>query len=75
MAAERGIEVSRIYMIGDNPTSDIGGANLKAKFNSENGKVEWKSIVVKTGVYNDTLNSNNASYIVYNLEKAFELIC
>jgi len=39
----------KVYMVGDNPTSDIRGAN---EFSSERG-VEWKSILVKTGVYRE----------------------
>ncbi|KAJ6446887.1 HAD-superfamily hydrolase, subfamily IIA, CECR5 [Purpureocillium lavendulum] len=37
----------RVYMIGDNPDSDIAGAN---GFKPEDG-TEWKSILVKTGVW------------------------
>ncbi|PGG95323.1 TIGR01456 family HAD hydrolase [Polytolypa hystricis UAMH7299] len=36
-----------VYMIGDNPESDIRGAN---SFNSETG-ADWASILVRTGVY------------------------
>jgi HAD superfamily hydrolase (TIGR01456 family) len=39
----------RVYMVGDNPESDIRGANT---FNSPRG-VEWKSILTRTGVYRD----------------------
>lgn len=35
-----------VYMIGDNPESDIKGAN-----EFENGVAEWKSVLVKTGVF------------------------
>ena len=34
-------EITRVYMIGDNPNSDIKGANSQG----------WISILVKTGVY------------------------
>lgn len=37
-----------IYMIGDNPESDIMGANL-ANVNSE--ELNWKSVLVESGVY------------------------
>lgn len=40
-------ELKTVYMVGDNPESDILGAN---DFKSPNG-VQWKSILVKTGVY------------------------
>lgn len=45
-----GTEVSplhRVFMVGDNPESDIRGAN---EFQSPNGTT-WNSILVKTGVY------------------------
>lgn len=40
-------ELKRVYMVGDNPLSDIAGANA---WNSEHG-IEWKSILVESGVY------------------------
>jgi HAD superfamily hydrolase (TIGR01456 family) len=42
-----GENVRTIYMIGDNPESDIAGANA---YKSECG-YQWKSILVETGVY------------------------
>jgi HAD superfamily hydrolase (TIGR01456 family) len=39
--------VKRVYMVGDNPESDIKGAN---DYRSPRG-VEWESILVKSGVY------------------------
>lgn len=42
--------IKRIYMIGDNPESDIRGAN---EFRSKEG-VEWISILVRTGVWKPT---------------------
>lgn len=39
--------LERVYMIGDNPESDIAGAN---QFRSEHG-TEWESVLVKTGVW------------------------
>jgi HAD superfamily hydrolase (TIGR01456 family) len=39
--------LKRVYMVGDNPESDIRGAN---QFQSHHG-TEWASILVKTGVY------------------------
>ncbi|KAK0633144.1 HAD-like domain-containing protein [Immersiella caudata] len=38
-----------VYMVGDNPDSDIAGAN---GFRSETG-TEWLSILVRTGVWSD----------------------
>ena len=39
--------LKRVYMVGDNPDSDIKGAN---DYRSERG-VEWISVLVETGVY------------------------
>lgn len=39
--------LERVYMVGDNPESDIAGAN---EYRSESG-TEWKSVLVKTGVW------------------------
>ena len=39
--------LKRVYMVGDNPESDILGAN---EFNSPAGSL-WQSILVKSGVY------------------------
>nr|POE49743.1 putative cdp-alcohol phosphatidyltransferase class-i family protein c22a12.08c [Quercus suber] len=39
----------RVYMVGDNPESDIRGAN---SYRSPHGS-RWESILVKTGVYQD----------------------
>ena len=40
-------ELKKVYMIGDNPESDIMGAN---NYRSPHG-TEWVSVLVKTGVY------------------------
>lgn len=40
-------ELDRVFMVGDNPESDIRGAN---DFQSPHG-TKWSSILVKTGVY------------------------
>ncbi|KAM3068439.1 hypothetical protein ACMFMG_009578 [Clarireedia jacksonii] len=39
--------LKRVFMVGDNPESDIRGAN---EFESAHG-TEWTSVLVKTGVY------------------------
>jgi len=39
--------LKRVFMVGDNPESDIRGAN---EFESPTG-TEWSSILIKTGVY------------------------
>lgn len=41
--------LKRVYMIGDNPESDIRGGNT---FQSPHG-AEWNTVLVKTGVYKD----------------------
>lgn len=41
--------LKRVYMIGDNPESDIRGAN---EFKSSLG-IEWISLLTRTGVYRD----------------------
>ncbi|TKA26028.1 hypothetical protein B0A50_05540 [Salinomyces thailandicus] len=44
----------RVYMVGDNPASDIRGANgYVSPFGSE-----WKSVLVKTGVYREGTSAN-----------------
>ncbi|RYP91068.1 hypothetical protein DL770_002813 [Monosporascus sp. CRB-9-2] len=40
-------KIETVFMVGDNPESDIAGAN---SFNSPSG-LEWKSVLVETGVY------------------------
>ena len=41
--------LKRVYMVGDNPDSDIRGANT---FDSQRG-IEWISLLTRTGVYQD----------------------
>ncbi|KAF3058111.1 putative CDP-alcohol phosphatidyltransferase class-I family protein C22A12.08c [Daldinia childiae] len=41
------LEIGTVYMIGDNPRSDIAGAN---DFESRCG-YKWKSVLVETGIY------------------------
>ncbi|KAH6665482.1 HAD-like domain-containing protein [Halenospora varia] len=43
------IRLERVFMVGDNPESDIRGAN---EYNSTHG-TEWTSVLVKTGVFRD----------------------
>ena len=42
-------KLRRVYMIGDNPESDIRGAN---EYKSALG-TQWTSVLVRSGVYND----------------------
>jgi HAD superfamily hydrolase (TIGR01456 family) len=59
-------EVSNFYMIGDNPSSDIKGAN-------DSG---WQSILVRTGLFKNGENSkeNPAKYVVQDFAEAVKLI-
>lgn len=41
------IPLRAIYMIGDNPASDIAGANGANK----NSSITWRSVLVESGVY------------------------
>lgn len=41
------MDLKKVYMIGDNPESDIMGAN---NYKSQR-KTEWVSVLVKTGVF------------------------
>ncbi|KAK7750413.1 hypothetical protein SLS62_007601 [Diatrype stigma] len=40
----------RVYMVGDNPESDIRGAN---DYRSRDGRTEWVSVLVRTGVWDE----------------------
>lgn len=44
---ERKRPISRVYMVGDNPLSDIRGAN---NYRSDRG-IDWVSVLVESGVY------------------------
>lgn len=53
------------YMVGDNPASDIAGANAHG----------WSSILVRTGVFHDTHGEKPAyqpTVIVDDVEKGVE---
>ncbi|RPB08758.1 HAD-superfamily hydrolase [Morchella conica CCBAS932] len=58
--------VRTVYMVGDNPASDIEGAN---RFKSDRG-VEWVSVLVKTGVWREGDNTNGAKSVVENVLEA-----
>lgn len=57
-SAEKCHPLKRVYMIGDNPESDIRGAN---DFNAEDG-TEWISILVRTGVWRQTATEKEPRY-------------
>ncbi|CAK7229939.1 hypothetical protein SBRCBS47491_007420 [Sporothrix bragantina] len=48
-----------VYMIGDNPESDIAGAN---QFCSAHG-TDWCSVLVETGVYDPALDKSSSDYL------------
>ena len=60
-------EISKFYMIGDNPNADIKGAN----------QAGWESILVRTGVFQGAENdpTNPAKYVVDDFYEAIKLIC
>lgn len=56
-------------MIGDNPDSDIDGANRRGD--------NWVSILVKTGVFDPKKENDErhpAKYVVEDMEEAVKLI-
>ncbi|KRX00687.1 HAD-like domain [Pseudocohnilembus persalinus] len=65
------IKFGNRYMIGDNPESDIQGANKLQ---------DWTTILVRTGVFQSHYEGQNdknypAKYVVDNFKQAVELIC
>ncbi|KAI2606092.1 HAD-superfamily hydrolase [Hypoxylon fragiforme] len=66
---EDGKKIDTVYMIGDNPESDIVGAN---SFQSPRG-IEWKSVLVHTGVYvPGTVPVHEPHYSVADVKEAVE---
>ena len=68
-ARQRNVEISNIYMLGDNPPGDIVGANL----------ANISSILVQSGVYTadkrSTLTGDSVpDFEVANMEEAVKLI-
>ena len=71
-AVKNDVTISNFYMIGDNASTDIAGANKKG----------WTSILVKTGIFDpnaatSTLGNdreNPATYVVEDFEEAIDLI-
>lgn len=61
-----------VYMVGDNPDSDIEGAN---SHQSPSG-VKWVSVLVRTGVFNDAMATNTRNrpkHIVQDVAEAVAL--
>jgi ribonucleotide monophosphatase NagD (HAD superfamily) len=60
-------EIGTFCMIGDNPESDIQGAN---NFVSKHG-YDWKSVLVESGVYvKGTIPSHTPTHIASNIKEA-----
>lgn len=60
--------LQRVFMVGDNPESDIRGAN---SYRSENGS-NWHSILVRTGVYRGGEPSWKPQTIEDDVQKAVQ---
>jgi len=54
------IRLERVFMVGDNPESDIRGAN---EFESPHG-TEWTSVLVKTGVFQEGTKPKYAPKVI-----------
>lgn len=59
-------ELKRVYMVGDNPASDIVGAN---GYRSPRG-TEWVSVLVRSGVFRQGDYDGDARMVVDNVEEA-----
>lgn len=57
-----------VYMVGDNPASDIVGANT---FKSTKG-IKWLSVLVKTGVYKEGAKTNLATAVAEDVLAAVQ---
>jgi ribonucleotide monophosphatase NagD (HAD superfamily) len=72
---ENGIEVTNFYMIGDNPLSDIdGGVKIGLQNEQVTGVNNWKTILVRSGVYREGDDTKGAHFIVDDMKAAYELI-
>lgn len=61
-------DLKTVYMVGDNPASDIRGAN---GFRSDKG-IKWISILVTTGVYKGGLHTGEAKQVAGDVLAAVE---
>ncbi|TPX70231.1 hypothetical protein SpCBS45565_g01853 [Spizellomyces sp. 'palustris'] len=67
LSAAAGGEVNRVYMVGDNPDSDIAGANLHG----------WVGVLVKSGVYRAGMpltKENKPEVIVQDVGEAVDWV-
>ena len=53
---ERPSKLERVWMIGDNPASDVAGANLHSGANG----TTWEALLVRTGVFNPERQSESS---------------
>ncbi|TFJ88675.1 hypothetical protein NSK_000244 [Nannochloropsis salina CCMP1776] len=60
--------IQRVYAVGDNPLSDVDGANR-----ADGHHCEWVSILVETGVYKEGM-PHAAKHVVADVTEAFRLI-
>ncbi|KAK7753961.1 hypothetical protein SLS62_004060 [Diatrype stigma] len=61
--------IKTVYMIGDNPASDIAGANA---YSSKYG-LQWRSVLVETGVYvKGTSTPHTPVHVARNVKEAVE---
>lgn len=63
-------DVKTVYMVGDNPASDIRGAN---SFKS-NKNIRWVSVLVKTGVYKGGNRTGEAKVVVEDVLAAVKWV-
>ena len=61
--------IKTVYMVGDNPASDIAGANAHK---SQNG-LTWRSVLVESGVYvSGTTPAHQPTHIAKNVKEAVD---
>ena len=53
MAQEQGHELGTIYGVGDNPLTDIKGAN-----DAKKADARWQSVLTRTGMFQGGVNPN-----------------
>lgn len=78
------LEISKVYMVGDNPKSDMQGPNnmnaaAAEHTDREDSKkpcsIQWAGVLVRTGVYRDGVDDpNGADLICDDVESAVDEI-
>lgn len=75
LARLNGQSITRYYMVGDNPASDMEGVRRANIFHATTAKAsEWTSILVRTGVYSEGDETNGAHAVVDGVKEAVEYI-